>query len=1172
MNKKPSGQKASINVKHFEFMKKTDCIPFQVGFKKILRIMRITAFIVFILSMQVYAKSFGQTEKVNLSMNSTFKEVIERLEEISGYRFVLKYNESILDKKVEVKYSNESIEKVLDDLLKNTGFTYSIVDRYIAIRPLGEISVINQQQKSIKGKVTDSTGASLPGVSVVVKGTTIGTITDVDGNYILNNLSENTTLQFSFVGMKLTEVVVGNKSTLNVTMAEETIGLDEVVAVGYGTQRKADLTGAIGTVKTENMKEVPTGNIMKALQGHVAGVYIRTDGSPGANATVRIRGGSTMSGGFNDPLYIIDGIPTTTGIEQLNSNDIESMQVLKDASAASIYGSRANNGVILITTKKGKSGNNKVEFSSYFTLQNYADKLDVLNTWQRGYVNWQASINDGRTPTSSIYSYNWHTDASGKATLDKILLPEYIDPSQTMKPADTRWFDEVSRLGIIQSQNLTFTNGSEKGTMLLSLNYFDNNGIIKQTDFSRYTARINSDYNFIKGKLKVGENLAISKINNNEIPTGDVMYLALVQQPVVPVHSIDGGWGGPAPGMTDRHNPVRLIDDNKQNVSKSARVFGNLYADLQIIKNLNFRSNFGIDYTEKFLRKMDYSYVSGFLISDITRNTTSQEHHFTWTWSNTLNYKFEKGQHHADFLLGTEAIKYEDSWFWASREGFVIQDTDYMYLDAGTTNFQNGGGGAANSLLSYFGKINYSFKDRYLFSGTIRRDGSSRFGKDNQFGIFPAFSLGWRVSEEGFLKNNLSIISNLKFRAGWGKTGNQEISNQAIYSLYKADIGIDPTWTFDSGTAYDIKGIDTGALPSGFRKTNEGNPILKWEEAQQTNVGLDFGFINQKITGSIDYFTKETKDILLEPPYLAAQGEGGNQWVNGASLKVNGLEFVLGYSNKFENGIELSVTGNISSYKRKVTSLPSSVLTGYPGDPAHGKSILGRSDLAEFGYIADGIFQNQAEVDAYANQPGKGVGRIRFKDIGGLDANGNYVDKPDGVVNDLDRTFLGDPNPKFEYGFDLSISYKGFDLAAFFQGISGAKVYNQYKNLTDFTSIWPGTNFGTRTLDAWSPTNTGSTIPMLTLTDTNNEGRYSSYFIENGSYLKLRNLQLGYTIPKNKLDFLKISKARIYIQGQNLLTVKDNKGSDKYTGVDPENPNFAYPIARSFTLGLNVTF
>lgn len=1153
-------------------MKKTDCIPFTVGLKKILRIMKITAFIVFILSMHVYASSFGQTEKIYLKMNSTFRDVIERLEDVSGYRFVLKYDESILDKKVDVNFVNEKIDRVMDDLLKDTGFTYKIVDRYIAIIPISESEGVQQQKKSVSGKVSDTSGIPLPGVSVVVKGTTNGTITDGDGNYSLSSVPDNATLQFSFVGMKSQEIVVGSQAIINVTLSEEAIGLDEVVAVGYGTQRKADLTGSIGIVKTDDMKEVPTGNVMKALQGHVAGVYIQTDGSPGAAATVRIRGGSTMTGGFNDPLYIIDGIPTTTGIEQLNPNDIESMQVLKDASAASIYGSRANNGVILITTKKGKSGSNKVEYSSYYTVQNYANKLDVLNTWQRGYVNWEAAINDGLTPTSNIYSYQWHTDTNGKAVLDKILLPEYIDPAQTMHPADTRWYDQVSQQAFLQSQNITLTNGSEKGTMLLSLNYFDNNGIIKETDFTRYTARMNSDYNFINGKLKVGENLSISKINNVEIPVGDVMYLALVQQPVVPVHSIDGGWGGPAPGMTDRHNPVRLINDNKQNGSRSARVFGNFYADLQIIKNLSFKSNFGIDYTEKYLRKMDYSYVSGFLISDINRTTTSQEHHITWTWSNTLNYKFEKGRHKADFLLGTEAIKYEDAWFWASREGYVIEDPDYMYLDAGTANFQNGGGGAANSLLSYFGKINYSYKERYLLSTTIRRDGSSRFGKDNQFGVFPAFSLGWRINEEPFIKDNLKSISNLKLRAGWGKTGNQEISNQAIYSLYRADTGIDPTWTFDTGTAYDISGNDTGSLPSGFRKTNEGNPNLKWEEAKQTNFGLDFGFLNQKITGSVDYFTKETKDILLEPPYLAAQGEGGNQWVNGASLQVKGLEFVLGYDTKFKNGIEFSFTGNISSYKRKVTSLPESVLTGYPGDPANGKSILGHSDLAEFGYVADGIFQNQAEVDAYAAQPGKGVGRIRYKDIGGLDANGNYVNKPDGVVNDLDRTFLGDPNPKFEYGLDLSISYKGFDLAAFFQGIVGAQVYNQYKILTDFTSIWPGTNFGTRTLDAWSPTNTGSTIPMLTLTDTNNEGRYSSYFIENGSYMKLRNLQLGYTLPKRTLDFLKISKAKVYIQGQNLLTFKDNKGSDKYTGVDPENPNFAYPIARSFTLGLNVTF
>jgi TonB-linked SusC/RagA family outer membrane protein len=1026
------------------------------------------------------------------------------------------------------------------------------------------------QQVSITGKVIDQTGIGLPGVAIIEKGTTNGSVTNNDGNYTIK-AAQNATLVFSFVGMKRQEIATEGKTLINLTLFEETIGLEEVVAVGYGTQRKADLTGSISVVKTADLKEVPTGNIMKALQGHVAGVYIKTDGSPGANATVRIRGGSTMAGGFNDPLYIVDGIPTTSGIEQINANDIESMQVLKDASAASIYGSRANNGVILITTKKGKSGVNKVEYNSYYTTQNYANKLNVLNTYERGLVNWQASVNDGRTPTSNIYSYQYHSDANG-LVLDKILLPEYIDPAQTMRPADTRWYDEISQRAFLQSQNVTLTNGSERGTMLLSLNYFDNNGIIKQTDYKRYTARINSDYNFIGGKLKVGENLAISKINNVEIPVNDVMYLALVQQPVVPVHSIDGGWGGPAPGMTDRHNPVRLIEDNKQNISNSGRIFGNLYADLEVIKNLNFRSNFGVDYTERYYRKMDYKYVSGFLISDINRTTQSQDHNLAWTWHNTLTYKLKKDKHVADFMAGMEAIKAEFVTFNGSREGYVIEDNDYMYLSSGTSKFLNGGGAAANSLLSYFGKINYAYNDKYLLSTTIRRDGSSRFGKENQFGVFPAFSLGWRISEESFLKDNIAAVSNLKLRAGWGKTGNQEINNEAIYSLYKADTGIDPTWDFDSGTAYDIKGNDGGALPSGFRKIREGNSFLRWEEAQQTNVGLDFGFFDQKLSGSVDYFTKKTKDILLEPPYLAAKGEGGNQWVNGASLQVNGLEFVLSYDTKFDNGVGLSITGNLSSYHREVTSLPESVLTGYPGDPAHDKSIIGHSDQAQFGYVADGIFQNQAEVDAYAVQSGKGVGRIRYKDIGGLDANGKYVEIPDGVVNDLDRTFIGDPNPNFEYGLDLSVTYKGFDLAVFFQGVSGAEVYNDYKHLTDFSSIWPGTNFGTRTLEAWSPTNTGSTIPMLTLTDTNNEGRFSSYFIENGSYLKLRNLQLGYTFSKETLDAVKIKGARVYLQGQNLFTIMDTKGSDRYTGVDPENPNFAYPIARSFTLGLNLTF
>lgn len=1028
------------------------------------------------------------------------------------------------------------------------------------------------QEITVSGTVTAKTdGTPLPGVTVVLKGTSQGTITDVSGNYSLK-VPTQSILVFSFIGMNTQEVQVNGRTKIDIAMKEATVGLDQVIVTGYQTQKKADLTGAVGVVDMKDVKETTTGNALKSLQGRVAGVYITTDGNPGSYATVRIRGGSTLGSGNNDPLYIIDGMPTTGGIEQLNPNDIESMQVLKDASAASIYGSRANNGVILITTKKGKAGKTKIDFSTYATVQNYNSKLSVLNTYQRGLVNWQAAINDGVTPTSSIYNYEWHTDADGKAVLDRILLPEYIDPAHTMKPADTKWFDEVSQQSLIQSYNLTISNGSDRGHSLFSLNYYNNNGIIKETNSKKITARINTDYELFDGKIKVGENLTMSKIRNVDIPVGDVMYLALVQQPVVPVHSVDGGWGGPAPGMTDRHNPVRLIEQNKQNHINQSRIFGNMFAELNIIKGLQFKTNFGIDYSQEYYRKMDYSYKSGFLISDINRVTTSQSHKLSWTWSNTLDYKFKKGKHDVDALIGTEAIQYNDEWFWASSEGYAIEKPDYMFLNAGTQNVLNGGGGAGNSLFSYFGKVNYVFDQKYLASATVRRDGSSRFGKDNLYGIFPAVSLGWRLTQEDFFKNNLPSFSNLKLRAGWGITGNQDISNEAIYSIYRSDYGIDPTWTFDTGTAYDISGADTGTLPSGYRRISLGNANLKWEQAMQTNIGIDFGLFNQALYGSVDYFSKETKDILIKPPYLAVKGEGADQWLNGATLDNSGWEFVVGYKTKFSNGVGMDLTANVSSYKRKVISLPSSVLTGYPGDPANGKSIIGHPDNAFFGYVADGIFQNQSEVDNSAQQVGKGIGRIRYKDIGGLDANGNYVNKPDGVINDLDRTWIGNPNPKFTYGLNASFTYKDFDLNLFFQGIYGADVYNDYKHLTDFTSIWQGTNFGTRTLDAWTPDNRNSTIPMLTLTDTNNENRFSTYFIENGSYMKLRNVQLGYNMPKSLINTLRLSSARIYLQGQNLFTVKDSKGNDQFTGVDPENPNFAYPIPTTYTIGVNLTF
>jgi TonB-linked SusC/RagA family outer membrane protein len=455
-------------------------------------------------------------------------------------------------------------------------------------------------------------------------------------------------------------------------------------------------------------------------------------------------------------------------------------------------------------------------------------------------------------------------------------------------------------------------------------------------------------------------------------------------------------------------------------------------------------------------------------------------------------------------------------------------------------------------LQSFFGKINYSFDNKYLASVTVRRDGSSRFGKEYRYGTFPAFSVGWRLSEEDFVKN-VDFISDLKLRYGWGKSGNQEIANNATRSLYAAIYGIDPTWDFDRGSAYSITGANSGQLPSGFTLIQQGNDSLRWESTTESNFGLDFGFLNNRITGSIDYFVKKTTDILISPAYLAVLGEGGNRWANGASMENKGLEILLSYNGAIGRDLSFVITGNYSHYRNQVTYLPKPVIASYPGNGTD-KTILGRPINSTFGYVTDGLFTSQAEVDKHAEQPGKGLGRIRYKDL-----------NSDGVINDLDRDFIADGNPDFLYGLNVYLEYKNFDLSFFLQGVHGIEVYNDYKTYTDFSSLWVGTNWGVRTLDAWTPSNPTSTIPALTLVNRNNEGRLSTYFMENASYLKLRNLQIGYNL-KNAFK-LKLQNARIYLQGSNLFTIK-NKG---FTAPDPENPNYAFPIPVIGTIGLNLT-
>ncbi|KAA2240990.1 TonB-dependent receptor [Chitinophaga agrisoli] len=1007
------------------------------------------------------------------------------------------------------------------------------------------------QQRAVTGTVQSrQNGAPLPGVTV--QSGSNHAITNSEGRFTIQ-AAPGDVLSFSYIGMKPFTEKVGNSETpLSIQMEENATDLNQVVVTGYQSQKKADLTGAVAVVNVKEIRDIPLGNPVKALQGRVPGVFVTTDGNPNSNATVRIRGVGTL--GNNDPLYVVDGIPTKRGLQELNQNDIESIQVLKDASAATIYGSRAANGVIIVTTKRAKQGYSRINVDVSSSLQYYNTKLKTLDAEGRGRAYWQAAVNDHSDPNNNqIYQYDWNGDYNNPV-LNKINMPEFIDAAKTMHPANTYWFDEVAQTSLLQTYNISLANGGERGNSFFSVSMYNNKGIVKETNQQKITARFNTDYSFFKGRLKIGENLSASYIKDALVPFSDILFTALVQQPVVPVHTVSGGWGGPAPGMTDRQNPVRLIEDNKQNKSNFVRLFGNAFADLEIIPNLHLKSSYGIDYSGTYQRTLRKSYTSGFLADPSNYVQTYQDYNGNWVWQNTLTYNLELQKHRFDFLAGTEQIKYLQQNFTASRQGYALENIDYAYLNAGSTNKDNTGNGSGYTLMSYFGKVNYVYDNKYLASVTLRRDGSSRFGSDNRFGMFPAFSLGWRVSEEPFIQSNLPFVSDLKLRYGWGKSGNQEIANNATYTLYSAIYGIDPTWDFDTGSAYDLGGTGTGQLPSGYTLIQQGNPSLKWESTMESNMGMDFGLFDNKLSGSVDYFIKKTSDILISPAYLAVIGEGGTRFANGASMQNKGLEILLSYNGNLAPGLGFTVTGNVATYRNKITKLPEEVLTSYPGN-GQDKTILGRSINSTFGYIADGLFRSQKEVDEAPDQIGKGVGRIRYKDLNG-----------DRIINDKDRDYIGKGDPNFTYGVNVSLEYKHFDLSFFFQGVQGIQVYNTYKTYTDFASIWPGTNWGSRTLDAWTPQHADATIPALTLVDRNNENRTSTYFLEPGSYLKLRNLQLGYNFQH--LFSKRLQTARIYLQGSNLLTFK----SKSFTATDPENPNNAYPIPVIGTIGVNLSF
>jgi TonB-linked SusC/RagA family outer membrane protein len=1048
------------------------------------------------------------------------------------------------------------------------------------------------QQINITGKVTnDQTNESLIGVTVLEKGTANGTLTDALGNYSIGVTNAKSILVFSFVGLESQEIVVGGQKVIDVTMKENVSMLDEVVVTGYGTQRRNDLTGSVAVVKVDESKDVASGSVLQAIQGKVAGLYITSTGDPsGAATSVRIRGVNTL--GVTSPLYIIDGVPTIDPnvLSNMDQNSIESFQVLKDASATSIYGSRASNGVIIITTKSGK-GKINVELHSSYSLQKFVRRYEMANTDQYGRILWQGYINDnmndplynpgvrGHNPNNALYNYDWHRDANGVAILDAVrpvqflnsTLPpapavEYTNGDPLYPSADTDWQDQVFQTGVISQNSLTLSGSTDRTSTLVDIAYFDNKGMIITTGFKKVNIRVNNSLNFFDSKLKIGENVMLTKTSLVPTPADaarSVIALATDIIPMMPVYKTDGTFGGPiGAGFSDRANPVHMAQVNKNNRILNNGVFGNLFVEIKPLKNLLFRSNLGLEYglakTNTYMPK----WQEGSLGNNTNWINFSQTESYNWTWSNTLTYQLVKGRSRGTVIVGTEAISNLATSMGARRENFALDDPKFYYLNAGTGSQTNSGSATESKLLSYFGNLNYIFADKYMLTGIVRYDGSSRFGTNNRFGIFPSGSLGWVISKEEFMKG-IGFISNLKLRAGYGIVGNQAIGDYSRFQLWRPDYaGTVGFFGAAGGTAYDINGVDTGTLPSGFRATQAANNDLKWESTSELNLGLDFGFLNQKITGGFDYFLRKTKNILTTPPILGVMGEGASQTVNGATMSNKGWEFTLGYSDKAGDfGYNLNV--NLSHFGDKITYLPASVVRNYAGNTE--QTIIGHSVTSVFGYVTDGIFQNQTEVDAPVTQPGKGIGRIRYKDL-----------NDDKKIDQLDQTWLGTTIPKLLYSVTGGVSYKNFSLSFFVNGVSGVLVNDQAKQeKNSFLGLVAGMNKGVSLLNAWTPQNTSSTIPMLSFNNNNNEGRTSDYTLVNGSYVKLQTLQLNYDIPQKILSYIKLQSVRVYCSGDNLLLFFTKKGTSAFTGPDPETPtgNFGgYPQPVKVTFGADIKF
>jgi len=1130
----------------------------QRRWKKTIRIMKLTTGLIIFSVLTTYAvNTYSQNARLNLNIkNANIIDIFREIERNSEFGFFFKSEEMNVERRQSVSVSGATIDEVLKKVL-DENYSYKILDKNIVVTR-GSFNGTQQQEQRISGKVTDSSGATMPGVSVLIKGTATGVITDNNGNYSLSNIGENAILQFSFIGMKLQEFAVGNKSIIDVTLKEDIIGIEEVIAIGYGTQKKKLSTGATIQMKGEDLQKRSAVSPLNAMQGQSPGLSItQNSGKPGSDYKINIRGLGTI--GNANPLIIIDNI-SGGDLNSLNPGDIESIDVLKDAASAAIYGARAANGVILIKTKQGKKGKPSISYDGYYGIQDVAKYVDMLNAQQYIDMENESYKNGG----SAIP--NWAA-----------IIPDYARIQQGW--TGTNWQKEFSNNSAkVQNHTINLTGGSEYSTFSMGASYTKQEAVYGQPAapvYNNYSFRVNSEHILYKNNdfdiFKIGENLLYSGIvqNHNGMAIGNISFNdirgVVGQHPLMSVYDANGGFTKAITSWADVANPIGLYTYTRSNNdAKSYSLRVNPYIEIQPIKGLIFRSNFGYTYYATENRSYMPAYnLGGKSIETLDRVNQSESSTYGYQIENTINYKKSlHNDHNINVLLGQSI---ESNGFGAyvsgSNRGSIFDSFEYAYLNnvktLNTSNLSiNGSPNGRSSISSVFGRLNYDYKEKYLATVIMRADGSSNFAKGKQWGYFPSFAAGWLVSEESFMKSSHIVLDYLKVRASWGQNGNQSIAPFQYMSTYSFSGG---DYYFGTSKANPAVGAYPSILP---------NKDVTWETSQQINIGADSRFFNSRLGFNIDWYNKKTINWLLQAPVPLVWGASA-PYINGGDVANKGVEMVLSWRDKIGE-FTYSISGNIAFNKNKVLRIANN-----QGFIEGATTVFSTADRTSFyraqvgypigyfyGYKTAGVFQNQAQIDAYK---GAKLATAKPGDLIYVDTDGN------GTISANDKTMIGNPNPKSIFGLNMSLGYKGFDLSLSANGVAGNQVASNLRPAENLYGNWP-----TQYLGRWHGEGTSNRYPMFNNTNTSNWGWNSDIFVDKGDFLRIQNVTLGYDFKK-MLPKIPFGQARMYLAVNNLYTFTHYYGADPEIGYANDGWSKGidlgfYPRPRTFMVGVNLKF